>query len=161
MNNCYLIVIIIEGDLVLFVKVIEVLWQISNAKFVSPLAVRMFSFVFFLDLIHGRVLMKPVALARSRMVKSHGVQISVIPRANGQSTGHEGNDAFDIDRITEFNHVESTVWQMNFQGGFVHGSGWAMGRRVPPASTGILYTSAYSASVSSSAHSLMAATINN
>lgn len=46
----YLIVVVVKRDLVLLVKIVQVLRQVTHSEFVPPLAVRMFSLVFFLHL---------------------------------------------------------------------------------------------------------------
>lgn len=47
----YLIVIIIEGHFVLLVQIVEILWQVSYSQLIPPFAMRVFLFVFFLNLI--------------------------------------------------------------------------------------------------------------
>ena len=46
----YLVVVVEEGHFILFVQVVQILRQISYSQFVPPFAVRMFLFIFFLNL---------------------------------------------------------------------------------------------------------------
>lgn len=42
------------------------------------------------------------------MMQPHRVEIPVVSGANGQSAGHQRDDTSNVDRITEFDDVETT-----------------------------------------------------
>lgn len=42
------------------------------------------------------------------MVQPHRVQIPVVSGTNSQSTSHQRNDTFNVDRVAKFDDIEAT-----------------------------------------------------
>ena len=70
----YLIVIIIKCNFVIFIKILEIGWRVSNPELVSPL-VRGLVCVLLLDLVHRGVLVEALDVSRQGVDHPHGVEV--------------------------------------------------------------------------------------
>lgn len=79
-----------------------------NTEYVETRRIRLRGSQIGLYLIHRRILMQPITLSGSGVVKPHRVQIPVVSGTNSQATGDQRDDTSNVDRIAEFDDVEAT-----------------------------------------------------
>ena len=70
-------------------------------------------------LVHGGVLMKTVNVTSDGVDHPHAVQVGECSLSTTQPTCQQLNNSLDICRVTKLDHVEATIWQVDFQCGLV------------------------------------------
>ena len=68
------------------------------------------------DLVHGGVLVQAVDVPRHGVDHPHAVQVGEGPLAPAQSAGQQLDDAPDVRRVAELDHVEAAVGQEDLEG---------------------------------------------
>ena len=90
----YLIVIIIKCNFVIFIKILEIGWRVSNPELVSPL-VRGLVGVLLLDLVHRGVLVEALDVSSQGVDHPHGVEVGEGPLPPSQPTREQLDNSLE------------------------------------------------------------------